>query len=416
MLESLFECDEFTPKPFDDLINLVTIRMNRKVREAAMCKMYSRWLASLLVCILFLLLASSCSPKETIRIGFVANLTGPNAALGVDGRDGAVLAVEKINSEGGVNGRPIELVIRDDLGTSKGAIAADGELINDEHLRVIIGHMTSGTMTASWPQFKDSGVIYLSPTVSTPQLEGLDDNFFRVIVVNSFVAERLAHYAGAHLGLKRIAIFYDTDNASYTETYRDGFAENFTAYGGEIILSHAFSSSSSPDFKPVLADLKPASPDGIFIIASAFDTALIAQRVRLEGMDLQLLGTNWSLTDDLIQNGGSAVDGIITVVSHDENSQLPAYLAFAERFNERFGRAPTFAAGYGYESAMLLANALKDTGGTADGLKTALLATKNFPGVFGNISFDQYGDVQRTLYLIAVRDGRFVTEESFPSP
>ncbi len=369
-----------------------------------------------IVSILLLQVISACRSQEPIRVGFVSDLTGANAALGVDGRDGAILAVDKINSEGGVNGRPIKLVIRDDLGSSEGAIAADEELINGEKLPMIIGHMTSGTMTAAWPQFKDSGVVYLSPTVSTPQLAGMDDNFFRLIVINSFMAERLALYAANDLHLKQIAIFYDTDNASFTDTYREGFTKYFTANGGEVVRTHAFSSSTLPDFKPVLSDLQAAPPDGIFIIASAFDSALIAQQAHLEGLHAQLLASNWSFTDDLIQNGGSAVDGMVTVVSHDENSRSPEYLDFSKRFQDRFGRAPTFAAGYGYEAVTVLANALQKTDGRSENLKQALLETRSFAGVFGDISFDQYGDVTRTLYLIKVYEGKFVTETHFPAP
>ena len=370
----------------------------------------------LLPALLFVLSLSSCSSKEPIRVGFVANLTGPNAALGVDGRDGALLAVEQINSQGGVNGRAIELVIRDDLGTSEGAIAADSELIENEKIPVIIGHMTSGTMMASWPVFKDSGTIFISPTVSTPQLSGMRDNFFRLIPVNSVNAKKLADYAFKDLSLKRVAIFYDTDNAAFTKTYRDGFSEQFTSNGGSILLAHAFSSSAAPDFKPVLVDLKSQELDGIFVIASAVDTALVAQQARLEGVNVQLLTSNWAMTEDLIANGGHAVDGIIVVVANDENNQSEAYLAFYDRFQERFGRAPTFAAGYGYEAVLVFAHAFQMTNGELDGFADALLQTRDLPGVNGNISFDEYGDVLRTLYLMTVRDGKFVTERTFSLP
>jgi len=377
-----------------------------------MCSGLLRWRNYSLIAVFFLLFLSSCGSREPIRVGFVAGLSGPNAALGVDGRDGALLAVEKINSEGGVNGRPIELIIRDDLGTPDGAVAADDELINTEGVSAIIGHMTSGTMMAAWPRVKDSGVVFLSPTVSTPQLSGIRDNFFRLIPVNSANAKKLADYAFTDLSIENVAIFFDKDNAAFTDTYRYGFSEQFTSNGGNILLEYEFSSSSAPDFKPVLADLKRQEPDGIFIIASAVDTALVAQQVRLLDMDVQLLTSNWALTEDLIENGGQAVDGIIAVVANDENNQSPAYLDFSNRFQERFGHKPTFAAGYGYEAVLVLANAyqLDDDHGLVD----ALLKTNNFPGLNGNISFDTFGDVIRNLYLIAVRDGKFVTEKTFP--
>lgn len=365
---------------------------------------------------ILLLVLSSCASQAPIRIGFVAGLTGPNAALGVDGRDGALLAVEKINTEGGVNGRLIELIVRDDLGTSEGSIAADHQLIQNEGMFVIVGHMTSSAMMAAWAEIKDSGVVFLSPTVSTPQLSGIEDNFFRLIPVNSAFAEKLAEYAVNELDQKKVAIFYDIDNAAFTDTLRVGFEKNFISNGGEIVMTYSFSSAAAPNFKPALEYLKSLNPDGIFIIASAFDTALIAQQADLIGLDVQLLTSNWALTDDLIENGGLAVDGIVTVVAHDESNQTPEYLDFSRRYQERFGRSPTFAAGYGFESILTLAAALEKTNGGKDGLTKALLQTNNFTGVNGNISFDKYGDVQRTLYLITVRDGKFFTAKKFPTP
>lgn len=374
------------------------------------------WRGWLSIALFFLLLISSCTTKEPIQIGFVANLTGPNAALGVDGRDGALLAVEKINSNGGVNGRPIELVVSDDLGTAEGAIVADRVLIEEDKLSIIIGHMTSNTMMAAWSEFKDSGALFLSPTVSTPQLAGMDDNFFRLIPVNSTFSGKLAEYAVNELALRRVAIFYDTENAAFTNTFRQGFAEKFVSNGGRVLLDHPFSSSSTPDFKVVLTDLKSQDPDSILIVASAVDTAFITQQAHLAGLDVQFLTSNWALTDDLIQNGGRTVDGIMTVVAHDETNRSPAYLDFSKRFHERYGRQPTFAAGYGYESVLVLAIALRATDGEKDGLVDALLQIHDLAGINGNISFDKYGDVLRTLYLVTVRDGQFVTERTFTIP
>ena len=361
------------------------------------------WLFLILIYIL-----SSCKSNDPIRIGFTAGLTGKNASLGIDGRDGAILAAEMLNATGGVNGRIIELIIEDDLGTPEGALAADTTLIN-KNVTAVIGHMTSEASTASWSAVKDSGMLFLSPTVSTPLLAGLDDNFFRLIVVNAYPAASLENYAYTELGIRKIVIFYDQDNLAFTGTYRDGFIAPFLHDGGEIIASHAFSSSQAPDFTPALLEAQAAGADGIFVLASAMDTALLAQQANLVNLNAQILTSNWAFTDDLIQNGGQAVDNILTVVSHDENNQSPAYLAFKTAFFERFGRNPTFAAGYGYEAVLVLASALEKTQGEKNGLAEALLEIKDFQGVHGKITFDPYGDVERTLYLITVENGKMKT-------
>jgi len=367
------------------------------------------------VMIILVLLSGACRQKEPILIGFSAGLTGRNAALGVDGRDGALLAVETVNKAGGINGRILELVVRDDLFTDEGALAADLEL-KEAGVVAIVGHMTSETMVAAWSKMKDEDILYLSPTVSTPQLEGIEDNFYRLIVVNSYPARQLAVHVATRMGLKSVVMFYDADNFSYTNTYIDGFSEQFQKDGGIVEAVYEFHSSEEPDFRPMLEESKGYDPDGLMIVASAVDTAIIAQQAKLVGLDAQLLTSNWAFTDDLLQNGGKAIEGILAVISNDVNNNSPEYLDFVSRFQERFKREPTFAAGYGYEAITVLATALEKTDGSADALGETLLEIKKFSGVQGKIQFDKYGDVERTLYMIAVRNGKFETRQTIGIP
>ncbi len=101
---------------------------------------------------------SGCAGQEVIRVGFSGELTGRNADLGIQGRNGAQLAVETLNANGGVNGQSIELLIRDDLGTHDGAQTADRELI-EAKVVAIIGHMTSGQGVAGYPVTEEAGMV-----------------------------------------------------------------------------------------------------------------------------------------------------------------------------------------------------------------------------------------------------------------
>jgi len=341
-------------------------------------------------------------------VGFVAGLTGRTAALGVDGRDGVLLAIDEINEAGGIDGHPIELIIRDDSATPEGALAADQELIA-QNVVAIIGHMISETMMGVWSLVEESGVVFISPTVSMPQVSGLKDHFFRLMPANSYQASQLASYAADELNINTVVIFYDEDNLAYTRTYRDSFAARFEQSGGQILQDFPFSSSAQPDFRSMLAQINETAPDTIFIVASATDTALIVQQARLTGFEDQILICNWGLTDDLLLNGGQAVEGLLAITSHEENDQSPERLEFSEHFFERFGRRPTFGAVYGYETALVLGEALKKTHGQAEGLSEALLETKDFPGINGKITLNEFGDVLRPVYLVTVKDGEFVT-------
>lgn len=110
---------------------------------------------------------SGCAYRSPIRVGFAGELTGRQADLGVHGRNGAQLAVEAINAAGGVAGRPIELLVRDDRGTSEGAQAADRELIS-EGVVAIIGHMTSAQTVAGRLVTELAKMVLFSPAASTP--------------------------------------------------------------------------------------------------------------------------------------------------------------------------------------------------------------------------------------------------------
>jgi branched-chain amino acid transport system substrate-binding protein len=110
-----------------------------------------------------------CSKPEPIMIGFSGQLSGAYADLGIKGRDGVLLAVEKINAADGIAGRPIKLLARDDMGTPEGARVADKELI-DAGTVAIIGHMTCRQTIAAMEIIKKAGVMLISPTISIEKL------------------------------------------------------------------------------------------------------------------------------------------------------------------------------------------------------------------------------------------------------
>jgi branched-chain amino acid transport system substrate-binding protein len=351
--------------------------------------------------------------KEPVRVGFSATLTGSQAELGVQERNGVQLAVDDINAAGGVNGHPVELIVRDDLGTPDGAKSVDGELINSSVV-AIIGPATSDQALAALEVTNPARMVMISPTVSSPLFSGKDDYFFMIMASNSVRAQAFAQHIYLHRNMTRIAAIYDTDNAAYTQTYLESFAEKYESLGGMVVAQANFSSMTQPDFTPLLSQLRASNPDGLLIIASDSDTALIAQRARSMGWQVPLFTSTWAETETLITNGGQAVEGMEIEQVFPLDSQAPDYLDFKTRFETRFGQSPSFGAMYGFESMNVLAAALQKTNGKADGLKQTLLGIQNFTGLVNSFSFDQYGDVVRPFSIGSIRNGTFVTTDVYP--
>ncbi len=129
----------------------------------------------LLVVIVLIVVRSLRS--RAFLLGFAGELTGRHAGMGVDGRDGAILAVDEINKTGGINGRKIKLIIKDDKGDPEVARRVDVELIK-QGVVAIIGHITSGQTAAVLEQINKANVVLISPAASSIQFSGQADFFF----------------------------------------------------------------------------------------------------------------------------------------------------------------------------------------------------------------------------------------------
>lgn len=355
--------------------------------------------------VIFLLV--SCWPQPPILIGFAGQLSGKQSELGTQGRDGALLAVETINANGGVNGRRLQMLVEDDLGTPEGAAAVDQTLI-EKKVVVIIGHMTSNATLGGLKVTEPAKMIMFSPTTSSSELTGLDDYFLRVQSDTGMMGRVMAEYAYSEDHLRTVACIYDIDNAAYTTSYLREFERVFTALGGKMTASVRFSAASNPTFSTYLPELRQDNPQALMIMASGLHTALIAQSVRMDGWQTPLIGVGWAMGNTLVENGGKAVEGMKISQTYDPQSKNPAMIDFQTRFKERFGHDPIFAATQSYETVLVLAAALEKTGGSSTGLREALLQIRNFPGLQGNLTMDPYGDVLRTNFILVVQDGQFV--------
>lgn len=366
------------------------------------------WVSLVFISVLWFV---GCIGKEPVRVGFVAQLTGVQAELGVQERNGVQLAVAEINAAGGIGGRPVQLVVRDDLGTPEGARAANRDLIA-LGVVAVIGHATSGQTVAGLSVTNPARVVMLSPSATTPQLSGREDYFFRVIYSLEDRAHALARHIYQTRNITQIAVIYDADNAAYAKAYEEMFAKHYQSMGGNLTAKFDFPSRAQPDFSPMVKQLQASEPAGLLIIAADIDTALIAQRARLLNWTIPLFTTSWAQTKTLVSDGGQAVEGLELEIASAANKQAQDYLDFRTRYQARFGQAPSFGAVLGYEAAKVMATALRRTGGKADGLQQELIGIKNFKGLADTFSFDRYGDVMRPFYLGVIRNGKYVAVET----
>ncbi len=372
-------------------------------------KLKSKLNRTLLLCFLIIVLAglSFCRKQETVKIGFSGCLTGRLADLGIAGRNAVMMAVNEINAAGGINGRIVELLVKDDQNDAKTAAEADKSLI-ETGAAAIIGHMTSSMSIKALPVANAGETPLISPTSTTNRLIGLDDYFFRVTSPDKIQSYIIANYAYDNLGLRKIACIYDLSNSDFTEAWLIHFKSAFTGFGGEVIAPITFTAGKQFEYFKKSTLALESNPDGVLIIAGALNTAMFSQQIRKTGSDTSILSSGWAGTNQLIQYGGSAVEGVVFPQVFNKECKTPEYIRFKADYIEQFGKEPNFAAVCGYEAAQFLFSALHrlQDGGS---LKASLLNTGTFKGLQGDIKIDRFGDAERSQFIISVKDGEFVT-------
>lgn len=354
--------------------------------------------------ILFLITAG-CSLKKDINLGFSAELTGSRGELGVDLRDGAILAVEEINLAGGIDGRTVKLIIKDDEGTGERALEVDRELF-EQNVYAVIGHVTSLITGEAIKQANEREVVLFSPASASSDFSGHKDFFFRNMGDNRLSAFNMAHHMLHNRKVGTTCIIYDKANIAFTGSYVKHFTAEYTRIGGKMAKKLDFL-PGEVDYNEMVKEIKAEGCEAVLIIASAVDTALILQHLDQEGLSLAHFAHGWAQTSELLKKGGRAVEGLEIGATFNAESDSPVFLEFKERFNKRFSRSPGFLSVYSYEAVKILCHAIEKTEFDRKRLPEELVEIKEFPGVLGPITINEYGDVIRDSYIVRVEGGEF---------
>lgn len=348
----------------------------------------------------------ACGPPEPLRIGFLGGLSGRVADLGEAGRNGAQIAVEEVNRAGGIDGRQVELIVRDDAQNPERAIAAIKELIG-ARVEAIVGPMTSAMAEAVVPVAEQAKVVLVSPTVTAHPFFGRDDHLFLIMSSTAEAAALSADYHFAQSGVRRVAAIHDLKNRAYSESWLHHFTAEFQERGGSVVPV-PFESGPDVDMAAIVRHALTGQPDAVLLITSALDAARLAQRIRERDLRVLIFASQWASTERLIELGGSAVEGIVLHSYFDRESKAPGLLRLRQAYRQRFLREPDFASVAAYDATHAVLAGLAGRQGEQT-LREALLTRGPFPGADEAVTFDRNGDSRRIPRVTAVRDGRFVT-------
>ena len=354
---------------------------------------------------LAILLLTACgSGSDPIYIGLAGAFDDP---VGRPMTLGAQLAVEEINAAGGVNGRPIALLERNDYGNPDSAVMVAIDLYASEAVAVV-GHLYSGTTLAASPVYNSGAtpIVAISPSSSSPDVSEMGPYTFRVCPSDEQHGETLAAWIRERLGLRHGSVFYLNDG--YGRGVRQRFTAEFVRRGG-VLGAVAPYLGDTPDVGSYLDRLaRDTASQFIMVAGNLSEAEEILRQARARGITLPLLGADGL---EGIEGSGPLAEGVYETLAYLPQLDRPGNREFVTSYAEHFPGEPppNQPAAASYDAIHLLKRVMEAHGAERDaireGLETVTVA-KPFEGVTGQIAFDANGDVPtREVYVAVVRNG-----------
>lgn len=357
--------------------------------------------------IALLLLLLSCSKKDDYIIGYTGSLSRDITDISLGGRDGAILAIEEINNNGGINKRKLTLLVRDDRDLPEIAPVVDSELVA-EGAFAIIGHLNSTMTQAGLTYINNTNTLLISPNSNSPLFLDKDDQLICMLPSGEEMVKTMLKVLEEDKGLPSLAVIYNGRNKTYTIPVAEKIKEHYEHLGGELTGMFPYSSSSKEfDYQSVAAKVHNTQPEAIALVTNAMDAAFFARNLYDLGSKAILIGGDATCNEEILEGSGTPVEGFLTVQAYSTDKSNPSYVQFREKFQKRFGYIPSYDAMFSYTALRLIEAALRKNPDETE-LKQSILSLGKFKGLTYDINLNKYGDNQQAYLVLQIQNGDLV--------
>jgi branched-chain amino acid transport system substrate-binding protein len=343
-------------------------------------------------------------PKEpeTIKIGAILPLTGELAEFGVDEKRGMDLAIEEINSGGEINGKELSIVYEDSKSDPKIAVSALQKLIATVKPPVVFS--LGSSISLALAPIIDKNKIVLVAVASTPELSGKSPYIFRNFPSATLQAQKLANLAYSELEIREIAILYINDDLGIGN--KNAFVEFFTKLGGKVIFEDAFLKDGK-DFRAFVSKVLTVKPQAIYVPGYGNALALLVKQLREAGYKGKILSSQEFGYPTVLNVAGNSAEGVIySDIPYEPTSEETDVKNFVIKFKSNYGKEPTLDAVLAYDEVKIVAEIIKKVGISPLKIRNELAQLKNFKGITGYISVLPNGDIDFSVVLKTIKNGK----------
>lgn len=345
----------------------------------------------------------AAAEAPVVKIGLAAPLTGPQAHIGIDIRNGAQLAVDDLNAAGTeIGGKKVrfELIAEDDEANPTKATTVAQKLV-DSKVVAVVGHFNSGASIPASKIYSDGGVTQISPSSTNPKYtqQGFKTTF-RVVAHDDQQGPTLARFALNTLKAKSIAVI--DDSTAYGQGLADAFEATVKAAGATIV-AREHTTDKDTDFNAILTKIKGRNPDLIMFGGIDPQAGPMVKQMTALGIKAKFIGGDGMQTPNFIKLAGGAAEGAMASMPGLPKEQMPGGKNFMEKYKAKFNVEVELFAPMAYDAVMVFADTMKRAGSTDPAQLLAEVGKTSYQGVIGPIAFDEKGDLKNgpiTVYVV----------------
>lgn len=360
-------------------------------------------------------LASGCGGGEkkadTIKVGANLEMTGGSASYGISSKNAIELAFKEINEKGGINGKQLELVVADNKSEAAEATNAMQKLVSQDNVVAVIGPNLSSSVIAASAINNSAKVLDIAPMATNPyvtvdQASGKTKDFnYRTCFIDPFQGTVMAKFATAELGVGNAAVLID-NSSDYAKGLAQFFKENFVKEGGAVTAEESYLQKDT-DFKATLTKIKATNPDFLYVPGYYQEVGLIVKQARELGMNMPIAGGDgWDSAKMPEIAGAAALNNTYfsSLYSPEDSSDINKN--FVAAYEKAYGQKPDVFAALSYDSALLVAEAIKNAGSTEPAkISEAMAKINGFSGVSGSVTFDDKHNPVKSAVILEYKDG-----------
>ena len=360
-------------------------------------------------------LAAGCGGGEkkadTIKVGANLEMTGGSASYGISSKNAIELAFKEINEKGGINGKQLELVVADNKSEAAEATNAMQKLVSQDNVVAVIGPNLSSSVIAASAINNSAKVLDIAPMATNPyvtvdQASGKTKDFnYRTCFIDPFQGTVMAKFATAELGVGNAAVLID-NSSDYAKGLAQFFKENFVKEGGAVTAEESYLQKDT-DFKATLTKIKATNPDFLYVPGYYQEVGLIVKQARELGMNMPIAGGDgWDSAKMHEIAGAAALNNTYfsSLYSPEDSSDINKN--FVAAYEKAYGQKPDVFAALSYDSALLVAEAIKNAGSTEPAkISEAMAKINGFSGVSGSVTFDDKHNPVKSAVILEYKDG-----------